>query len=277
MEGHADPVVGHPVRLEVVCPDLLRAAPASHLAAADRGLFGLLTFLLGLEETGPEHPKRLGLVLELALLVLHRHHQPGRTVGDPHRRVGGIHRLATRTRRPVDVDLEVLVVDGHLHLVGLGKHGDRGRRGVNPPLRLGDRHPLHPVDAALVLQPGPSILPADHEHHLSEPSHVRRSGPERLDDPGPGSGQALVHVVEVASEQVRLLPSLGTTDLDDDRPPGVGVARQQPDTELPFESLDLLLQAGDLELELVAFLTVGSFEEFPSRVEILSCGAQRPT
>jgi len=30
-------------------------------------------------------------------------------------------------------------------------------------------------------------------------------------------------------------------------------------------------------LELVAFLTVGSFEEFPSRVEILSCGAQRPT
>ena len=83
--------------------------------------------------------------------------------------------------------------------------------------------------------------------------------------------------MEIASKQVRLLPSLGTTDLDDDCPPGVGVARQQPDPEFPFESLDLPLQTGDLDLELVAFLTVGNFEELPSRVEILSGGAQRST
>ncbi|SVE46822.1 uncharacterized protein METZ01_LOCUS499676 [marine metagenome] len=30
-------------------------------------------------------------------------------------------------------------------------------------------------------------------------------------------------------------------------------------------------------MELIAFLTVGSFEELPSRLEILSGSAQRPT
>ena len=37
-------------------------------------------------------------------------------------------------------------------LLGLGQHQDAGGAGVHPPLRLGDRHPLHPVHAALELQ-----------------------------------------------------------------------------------------------------------------------------
>ena len=41
----------------------------------------------------------------------------------------------------------------HVDLLGLGQHGDRGGRGVDPALGLGDRHPLHPMGAALVLEP----------------------------------------------------------------------------------------------------------------------------
>ena len=60
-------------------------------------------------------------------------------MGDPHRRVGGVHALAARAGRPVDVDLQVVRVELDLHLLGLGQHGDRGRRGVDAALALGDR------------------------------------------------------------------------------------------------------------------------------------------
>ena len=41
-----------------------------------------------------------------------------------------------------------------LDVLGLGKHQDAGRRGVDPALRLGGRYPLHAVHATLVLEPG---------------------------------------------------------------------------------------------------------------------------
>ena len=40
-----------------------------------------------------------------------------------------------------------------LDVLGLGQHQDAGGAGVDPALRLGHRHPLHAVHAALVLQP----------------------------------------------------------------------------------------------------------------------------
>ena len=42
-----------------------------------------------------------------------------------------------------------------LDLLGLGQHEHAGGRGVDAPLGLGGRDPLHAVHAALVLQPGP--------------------------------------------------------------------------------------------------------------------------
>ena len=51
----------------------------------------------------------------------------------------------TSMRRSLLVDLDV-------DRLGLGHHQDAGGTGVHAPLRLGDRHPLHAVDAALELQ-----------------------------------------------------------------------------------------------------------------------------
>ena len=41
---------------------------------------------------------------------------------------------------------------GDVDLLGLGQHQDAGGAGVHPALRLGDRHPLHAVHAALELE-----------------------------------------------------------------------------------------------------------------------------
>ena len=57
--------------------------------------------------------------------------------------------------RAVDVDLQVVRVDGDLDLVGLGHHEDAGGRGVDAALALGDGHALDAVHPALVLQPRP--------------------------------------------------------------------------------------------------------------------------
>ena len=79
-------------------------------------------------------------------------------VGDAHGGVGGVDALPARPGRAEDVDAQVVGVDLDLDLLGLGQHEHAGRRGVDAALRLGGRHPLHAVHAALVLQPGPRRL-----------------------------------------------------------------------------------------------------------------------
>ena len=46
----------------------------------------------------------------------------------------------------------------HVDVLGLRRDQHAGRRGVDPALRFGDRHPLHAVHAALELQPGPDAV-----------------------------------------------------------------------------------------------------------------------
>jgi len=65
----------------------------------------------GLQQPRPEDLQRPGPVLQLAALVLHRHDDAGREVGEPDRRVRGVDRLATGAGRAVDVDLEVVGID----------------------------------------------------------------------------------------------------------------------------------------------------------------------
>ena len=82
-------------------------------------------------------------------------------MGDPHRAVGGVDALAPGPAGAHAIDLEVLVLDLHVHVLGLGQHRDGGRRGVDPALGLGDRHALHPVHTALVLQPAVDLVAGD--------------------------------------------------------------------------------------------------------------------
>lgn len=59
------------------------------------------------------------------------------------RAVGAIDVLPPGAAAPVRVYPNVLVPNRHVHLRRLREDRHRGSRGVNPPLGLGERHPLH--------------------------------------------------------------------------------------------------------------------------------------
>ena len=120
-------MIADPVLLIVVGADFLGAVAGADLATAQLGGLGVGLLLLELQEAALEHPKSLVLVLELALLVLHRHDDTGRNMRDPNRRVHRVYRLATRPRGPVGIDPKIVVVNLHLDLVGFRDHQYRRR------------------------------------------------------------------------------------------------------------------------------------------------------
>src|SRR5205085_7409492 len=104
---------------EVVRADLLRTLARADLRAACRVELGPLPLELALVEARTQDAHRLVAVLQLGLLVLHRHDNAGREVRDPDGRVGRVHRLPAWSGRAVDVDLEVVLVDLNLDLLRL--------------------------------------------------------------------------------------------------------------------------------------------------------------
>ena len=188
-----DAVVGEPVLGEVVGADLLRALARPDLRAPGRRLLRLLALALGLVEARAEHAHRLLLVLELRLLVLHRDDDPARDVRDPHGGVGRVDGLAARPGRAVDVDLQVLVLDRDLDLLGLGHHGDRRGRGVDPALRLGRGHALDAMRAALPLEDGERAVALDREDGLLDAAAVVLVRGEELGAVAAPLGVALQH------------------------------------------------------------------------------------
>ena len=105
----------------------------------------------------------------------------------------------------VDVDLQVVRVDLDLDLLGLGQHRDGRRRGVDAALRLGLRHPLHAVRAALVLEDGVGAVALDREGDLLEAADLGGRLREHLGREAAPLGVAGEHPVEVAGEQRRLV------------------------------------------------------------------------
>src|SRR3546814_16830238 len=83
-------MVGDAALREVVGADALGAVAAADLALARCGALVDLPLALLLVEARAQHLHRLGAVLVLRLLVLELNHAPGRQVGDPSRRVGGV-------------------------------------------------------------------------------------------------------------------------------------------------------------------------------------------
>ena len=99
VQGEADAMIGDAVLREVVGADLLAAVAGAHHAAALGAERRLLLFELHLIEPRTQHALGLGAVLDLRFFVLAGDHQAGGQVGEAHRRVSGVHRLAARARR----------------------------------------------------------------------------------------------------------------------------------------------------------------------------------
>ena len=107
-------------------------------------------------------------------------------------------------------------------LLGLGQHQDAGGAGVHPALRLGDRHPLHAVHAALELQQGVRrlarlgrALGLHRDGDRLVAAEVGLGGVEDLGLPAAPLGVPGVHAQQVAGEQRRLLAALARLHLED--------------------------------------------------------------
>src|SRR5690606_5917908 len=142
---------------EVVGPDLFAALARADLGAALLRALRVDALLLEVEQARAQDGQRLGLVLELRLLVLTLHDEARRQMRDAHGRVRRVDALAARPARAHDVDAQILVPDLDVDLFGLGHHGDRHGRGVDAALALGRGHALDAVDALLVLEPAEDV------------------------------------------------------------------------------------------------------------------------
>ena len=179
-------------------------------------------------------------------------------MGDAHGALGPVDVLAAGAAGPVDVDPQVLVVDRDVDVLGLGQHGHGRGRGVDAAAALGHRHPLHPVHAGLVLEPGEHPLPRDLGHDLLDPAEIALAHRQDLAAPALEVGVALVHAQEVAGEQRGLVAAGAGADLQD-RVLVVGrVLGQQQQPHLPLQLRQPRLERPPLGLDQIAHLPVGA-------------------
>src|SRR5690242_7500369 len=113
-------MVGHESLRKIVGPDPLRAIARTDHRFASTGALVRQSLSFHFEQAGSQHLQRLRLVLVLRLLVLLDDYEAGRKVGDPDRAVSRVDGLAAGTRRAIDVDAEVLIVDLDVDILGLG-------------------------------------------------------------------------------------------------------------------------------------------------------------
>ena len=126
-----DAVIGHAVLGLVVGTDLLGTVAVADLALALGTKLCLLLLELHLVQTGAQHLHADLAILNLGALLLRLHHGVGGQVGDAHGGVGGVNALTARARSAVSVDAQVRLVDLDVDLLGLGKHGDGCRGGLD--------------------------------------------------------------------------------------------------------------------------------------------------
>ncbi len=197
---------------------------------------------------------------------------------DAHGRVGRVDALPAGATAPVDVDAQVVLVDRHLDVLGLGHDEHAGRRRVDAPLALGHGHPLHPVHATLVLQPRPRglvetgrALGLDRDAHVLVAAEVALG--RVLDHRAPAAllGVAQIHPQQVAGEERGLVAALPCLDLEDDVAVVVGVARHEHPAQMLLGRCLSGLERGHLGGE---GLVLG--RELAGRAEVVDRSLPRP-
>src|SRR5437868_9670575 len=240
-----DPVVGDARLRIVIGTNFFAAVARAHGRTTNLGQGLLLLRHLAVEQAGHQHLFRLGLVLELRALILAGDHDRRtavlRRVSEAHCRVRRIDALPAVSAGTIDIDLEPFGVDGDIDLFGLRHDHHRGRRGVNPALRLRLGHPLHAVHAILELQPRVCAVAANLEDHFFEAAPLGHVLREQVDLPPPRLGVAAVHAEEVSGKQARLVPTGPLPNFDDDVLVVGGILGHERQLELAFEAVALRL------------------------------------
>ena len=166
--------------------------------------------------------------------------------------------LTPGTRRAVHVDVEVVLIDGDFYFIDLPEHGNRGRRGVNSALALGDRYALHPVRPAFEVQPFPRIVSSDHDDRGIDATECTMAYRELLHSPSPPLGIGAIHGQQISGEQVGLLTALCPAHLHDHCTAGIGIGRYQQRPRLHIEFSEVGIDPQDLCVEFGPLADVGA-------------------
>ena len=233
----------------------------ANLALALGTKLGLLLLELHLVETGAQHLHADLAVLNLGTLLLRLHHGVGGQVGDAHGGVGSVNALTTRARGAVGVDAQVGLVDLDVNLLGLGKHGDGCRGGLDAALGLGLGNALDAVHAGLELHDGVDAVALDLELDGLKAAGLAGAGVEHGGLPAARLAETLVHLVQVAGEDGRLVATGGGADLDDGVLVVVGVTRDEHVLDVFLELGKLVLVLGDVHLEHLFLIRIGGVAE----------------
>ena len=214
------------------------------------------------EQAALQHAQCGRTILDLALLILHAHHDAGRNVGHTNGGICGVHGLASRAGAHEDVDFQILLIDFNLIIVFVGfrEHDDAGRGSLDATLRFGDGNTLHTMHATLILEGRPytvfrrrSALGANGKLHVFDATQL--GGVFALQSDGPTALFRIshVHAQQIAREQRRFLTAGARLDFHDRVTRIIGIARNQRGTQLLLRRWKLALQTFRLFREIRIF------------------------
>mmetsp|Transcript_9135 Transcript_9135/g.22413 ORF Transcript_9135/g.22413 Transcript_9135/m.22413 type:complete len:334 (-) Transcript_9135:570-1571(-) len=220
-------MVGHTSVLVVVGADLLGPRPGAHLHLPQGSDLLLLTLQLHRIELRPQHLQGGLLVLQLRPLLLAEDANAGGFVEEVDGGLDLVDILPTRPAGPSRLELDVIHVELHAHIIRL-RHDGHGRGGrVDAALSLGDGNTLHPVHPRLEFEFAVDLV-ALHLHHgwllrydLAPPPLV--------------TGILLVHPQQVLCPYAGLVAARARPDLHDDVLVVVRIRRQQQYLEFLLE------------------------------------------
>ena len=123
--------------------------------------------------------------------------------------------LSAGTRGAEGIDPQILRVDHQLHLFRLGHDRHRCGRGVDAALSLGFRHPLDPMDTALVLK---AVVDPRAVHGKDRFLHAAQLGlaeVQHLQLPAAALGIHRIHPHQTVGEQGGFLAARPAAQLHD--------------------------------------------------------------
>ena len=210
-----------------------------------------------LVQPGAQDLHRLGAVLVLALLLLHRNDDAGRHMRDPHGAFGLVDVLAAGAGGTVTVDAQIALVDLDIDFLGFRQHGDGHGRGVDAALAFGGRHALHAVHAGFVFQPREHAAAGDLGDALLQPAKLGFAIFQHLEAPAAQRRVFLIHREQFGGEQRGFVAAGGGPHFQDGRTLVGFVLWQHRHADLVLQRRDAVSQAFEFGLGQFAQFGIG--------------------
>ena len=150
--------------------------------------------------------------------------------------------------RAVDIDAEVIGIDGNVCLFRLGQDCYCGGAGVDAPLALGNGHALHAVHTTLKLELGIRCITRNLEDDFFVPTRVVGGLAKQLGAVTMRLTPAQIHAVELGRKERGFVTTRASPNLHDDILLVIGVFGGEEDEELVVELGNGGFVFGDLEL-----------------------------